>query len=446
MLDWEEKYEEYKIGLLDDKIEKLREKVESKKATKDEYKELKKCEREKESIKARPHQLENISEYKNKLEVFLDSVDAELERRENLKNINKEIKQLNDKMEEIQEECMEIEKQLKDSNLKGEDRKELEDEKQKLLSDKKENNIKFIEKQEELKGFLNTKSELSNKSNRELYDLALNVSSRISKCNIIGSNLISGKSWDNIEYRLDNLKEKTKYTRRETAKKIKVEKPQNIINSKKAENQDINNTEPKEESKDDFTDEDIEKMGEAIKKDVDNLKGKGTNNLPYYNNNYKRSFRYRHPIVAKLMDLFKAINDRVKLGNKDYKRYQEYNSEHERLKKIQDEIYAKSIKGTDVDEKDEKKKKSSDISKQENIEKVSEKDLGLDKDFRAQIRELAEKGMEGLSEKAAKRKAAEEKLAKFRASNREEEARKFGAEYAKQSNFRQKEDDDEREQ
>lgn len=75
-----------------------------------------------------------------------------------------------------------------------------------------------------------------------------------------------------------------------------------------------------------------------------------------------------------------------------------------------------------------------------------EETLDADKSFKEYIKQIAEKGMDGLAaeEKAARQAAAKEKLAQMRAANRAAEAKKFGQDYADKSDFRPKENEIER--
>lgn len=66
--------------------------------------------------------------------------------------------------------------------------------------------------------------------------------------------------------------------------------------------------------------------------------------------------------------------------------------------------------------------------------------------FKEYIKQIAEKGMDGIAaeEKAARQAAAKEKLAKMREANRAAEAHKFGQDYADKSDFRPKDNEQER--
>lgn len=438
MSKWEEKYEEYKSGLLDTKISELKLLVDNKTAKQEDYDELKKYGRIKENLS----KVENLLEYRDKLEKFLDNVDTEINRRETLKNNDKQIKELDRKIKKLQEEYVKVEQQLKDSNIKEEQKLKLEAKKSELLSNINENNSNFAKKQEELKSYLNTDSELKDKSPKQLNAVALKVSSRISKCNMAAKNLVDGKSWDFIEYRLDNWKEPTKYvSKRKIAKEAREMNKQEVPNIKGIESENTKekdsveenvkemeeqlrrmenpqNEIPKEVNEEKFTDKDIEEISEKIEEDL------GEDNKPAL------TFMDRHPRIAKILNFFRRFRNNESENEKYVREYYDRIEPQETNKDEKPAINEKPKEEEKIEEKVE--------------EKISEKDLGLDKDFRTQMRELAEKGMEGLSEeeKAERRKAAEEKLAKFRAENRAREAKKFGQEYADRSDFRQTNNED----
>lgn len=65
-----------------------------------------------------------------------------------------------------------------------------------------------------------------------------------------------------------------------------------------------------------------------------------------------------------------------------------------------------------------------------------------EKSFKEYIKDIAEKGMDGIKkeEKAARQEEAKKKLEEMRAANRKTEEEKFGKEYAKQSDYRNKDD------
>ena len=95
----------------------------------------------------------------------------------------------------------------------------------------------------------------------------------------------------------------------------------------------------------------------------------------------------------------------------------------------------------------EEKGKSEKIKAASALNKTEEsKEQDEDKSFREYIKAVAEKGMDGVSmeEKVAKQEKAERKLAEMREANRAAEAEKFGQDYAEKSDYRNKDDGEER--
>ncbi len=389
MNKWENKYEAYKNGGLDMEIEELRKAYDESHMNKEEYNNLVKYERIRDNLP----KVENLLEYRRELEKFLNSVDDELYRRERLTEITKEAEKLDESMKKIEEEYSNVEAQLKDKNLSQKEREELNGKKLEILYRRDENNKNYAKGQEELNSFLGEDNKFSDKSDEQLKGLALETSSRISKCNMAGRNLIEGKSWDYVEHVLNDWKEQTKYTgRRKIAEEAKKAK----------ENKELEKGQKK------FTDKNINDLEDPYmllnNYEYDEDLGEADNKL---------ATRPKHPILTRIKNLFKNLK------NKLFSREKDADNENE-----------------------EKSEKEGENNKKE----YSDKDLGLDKDFRTYIRDLADKGMEGLSdeEKAEKRKAAEEKLAAMRKSNREAEAAKFNGkgsfkkrDYAAQSDYRQ---------
>lgn len=82
----------------------------------------------------------------------------------------------------------------------------------------------------------------------------------------------------------------------------------------------------------------------------------------------------------------------------------------------------------------------------ENDEGEVKKENKEAKSFKEYIKEIAEKGMDGIAaeEKAARQEAAKAKLDEIRKANRASEANKFGKDYADKSDYRNKDDEEER--
>lgn len=84
------------------------------------------------------------------------------------------------------------------------------------------------------------------------------------------------------------------------------------------------------------------------------------------------------------------------------------------------------------------------IEEQAKSEAKEEVENDSDKEFKEYIKQIAEKGINGLEaeQKATRQQAAKEKLEQMRAANRATEAKKFGQEYANKSDYRTRNDDE----
>ncbi len=463
MSDWEEIFEEYRNGALENKIHELEELYKNAKASKEQYNELIKCKRIKNNLDKEGNILDkigNILEYKKELEVYLEEINLELHNRKKQKGINIEIQNLDNKMKVIEAEYARIEQQLKNPNLDAVERHKLETKKQKVLSLKNENNRQYGKRKSELEGYLNENSE---KTDEELNALALKVSSRISKCNIIGRNLLNGKSWDYIECRLDNFKEPTKYTGRRKIKKElnKQEANEQEVNEQKANGQKLNEQKANGQKLN-------EQKANGQKLNEQEANGQEVNrqeaNEQEVNRqeaNEQEANEQKHPTLAKIANVFRNLKHRIKSLFTRRQGIEEYLNELQ-LNELQGEMngnYDGELE-EDIPEEDRKgiekmieEEKAKKIKEEEEAKKIKEREkakktekrLGLDKDdedFKTYIREIANEGMNGV---AAKRtKAAEEKLAAMRAANRAAEAEKFNGkgsfknrDYGAQSDYRQ---------
>ena len=180
---WEKLYEQYQNGEMDQKIEGLKGKLESKKISRDEYKEYEK--------------MTKIKELKEKLK------DKEL----------------------LPEERKKVEADLKKT----------EKEKADLKIEANKNNIEFGKNNQQLSESDKNNKKFKRRTTEDLKNLITNKKIKISKCNVACSNLMRGASWKSIELKLDQVDE------RYTGKKEDLER------LKKAENP-IKTTEEKTET------------------------------------------------------------------------------------------------------------------------------------------------------------------------------------------------------
>lgn len=212
MRKWEIKYNELKNGNLDQNIQQLKQKVEEKSATKEEYKEYNKLLK----IKANMPKIANILEYKGKISEDLEKIEKELKILEKLEYLNENSEKISNvsksidiKMNKILEEKLDIQKQLKNQKLTNEQRKELVNRGKELDKEMDDNNQKYIKIQTALERKTIVENQVQGLSIEELESKRNELLQKRSKCNLVGKNLVEGLSWDSIEMNLDKWKDRT---------------------------------------------------------------------------------------------------------------------------------------------------------------------------------------------------------------------------------------------
>lgn len=386
MSKWEDKYEEYKNGGIDTVISKLTSKGISTKEDKKEYKRLSK-------IKDSMPQVENIMEYRNKLKEELKLLKSELETRKSLEQAADKKKKLEEKISKYQSRYEEIEKELKNKDLTDSERAKLESEKTEISTEMpKAQDERDKEEQTLFKG-LEEKREWSRTPKEEINNKILETQTKISKCNLVARNLLQGLSWEQIDIKLDNWKDRNLKGKKTSNPNI-VERYGFKLDTSKIEEPE------KEPEKGLYLNED--ELREDFKKASEY--NKTQTNYP------EVTFETRHPILSKMGKFFKKGFENIK-----------------------------SIFSEKTNKPDDKFIKEDVINTIEDIDNAEKED----KSFKEYIREIAEKGMDGISEeeKAAKQEELKKKLEELRSKNRENEAKKFGKDYAEQSDYRKKEDD-----
>ncbi len=374
MSKWEDKYNRYKNGGIDNAISVLAAKGISTKEDKKEYKKLTK-------IKDRMPQIENIVEYRNKLKDELKQLKDEMEIRKNLEQATDKKEDLEEKITKYQSRYEEINKELKNKDLKEDDRKKLESEKLEI-SEKMPKAQEERDKAEDtlFKG-LGEKRELSAVPKQEMNKRIFETQNKMSKCNLVAKNLLDGLGWEQIDMKLDNWQDK-----KFTAKDDKMAK--DIEEAKKLREEKVNNFEL-----------DRDKMI-----DLNELVNVEENKY----NKPALTFADKHPRLAKIGKFFKNIKDRFT--------------------------------------KKEESPNKEEIEEIEEIKEEKPEEVKEEKSFKEYIKEIAEKGMDGIAseEKAARQESAKAKLDEMRKANRAAEAKKFGQEYADKSDYRSKDDEEER--
>lgn len=388
--NWEMEYEKWNAGEYDARYEELTAKIEAKTCSKEELKEHKKME----ITKGNVPKVKNILELRKKLQEESYSTDEQIARIKNKTKTKEQMASLEKEMEELKLEAQLIDSKLKNKDLSEEERKELEDSKQKNISKREENDQKFMRNQTIMSNLISKDDEKSSDSSvEELKAKKISLSTQISKCNMACNNLMQGKSWAAVEVKLDNWKER--YTgKKDQAKEIadainEYKDNKSSVMTKDAVQTDINAQQPKKEK------EEIE------------------DNLPVEH----KTFAERHPRLAKIPFLAKIMD---KIGeNKAAKVIQEFdnndkNDEKGNVDQINNDI-SKEL-GTKVNEilgKDDKNSKDS-----------------KDNDFRMYLREIAEKGMDGIEEE--KKANARERLNAQTLKKANEYAERYGGRYNEQ--------------
>ena len=385
MNKWEDKYEKLKNGEFDARIDELKDKANNKTATKEEYKEYEKLSKSKNNL----GKVENVLEYREKLKEELNELKQEVETRKDAVLANQESKKLEKELVKITEEIIKTEKELKDPEIKEDRKDELLAKREELYGKRDENNSRYAKAQKALEGEFSREGELKNLSKKEIEDKALLLKTRMSKCNMVAKNLLNGASWDTIDLKLDNWDKK--YTKKKDVEKTKAE------NENSGKEGEVSAKPSLENKLGEFSEEDLISDSSAEK----------------YKKNKQLMSEDKHPRLTKIKNWFKKI-----------------------LKKEEKMLPEPEEKG-----KSEKIKAASALNKTEESKEQDE-----DKSFREYIKAVAEKGMDGVSmeEKVAKQEKAERKLAEMRKANRAAEAEKFGQDYAEKSDYRNKDDGEER--
>jgi hypothetical protein len=388
MNKWEDKYSKLKNGEFDARIDELKDKANNKTATKEEYKEYEKLSKSKNNL----GKVENVLEYREKLKEELNELKQEVETRKDAVLANQESKKLEEELAKITEEIIKTEKELKNPEIQEDRKNELLAKREELYGKRDENNSKYAKAQKALEGEFNREGELKDLSKKEIEDKALLLKTRMSKCNMVAKNLLNGASWDTINLKLDNWDKDKRFTRKKDEKSVENTKNENSNLEKEVSgNASLENKSEELDERDLFSDS----KSEA------------------YNKNKQLMFEKKHPRLAKIQSWFKKM----------------FGKEEKMLPEPEE-------KG-----KSEKIKAASALNKTEESKEQDE-----DKSFREYIKAVAEKGMDGVSmeEKVAKQEKAERKLAEMRKANRAAEAEKFGQDYAEKSDYRNKDDGEER--
>lgn len=254
--NWEIEYEKYKSTDTQVKLEELKNKLDTKTITRQEYDEYQKMLKVIDNLP----KVDNVIEYMEKLDQDLSVLKEEIRAREEQRqieekrikpeNLEKELEANLNKQYELIAKRKEINKKIALSSdekeiekLKSE-KEEVNQELSKLEIQAKQNNDIFVEmhstKKENKKL---TKKDLAKYSDEDLRAKCFEISAMISKCNMVASNLMKGLSRDSLQVKLEGWKDR-KFTSKEPLPLTRREK----MAIKEEENSSVNETEDKEET------------------------------------------------------------------------------------------------------------------------------------------------------------------------------------------------------
>lgn len=204
MKKWEEKYNQIKSAEFEKRLKELQTKYDSKTITKGELKELESSKRKKENVR----KVDNVLEYKGKLEEQLSKLKAEEIRRSNLSTNNKEMMRLQHELKGLKSRQEFVQQMMGNSNLSEQERQDYKNELTGLHEKVNRNQELFSRAYNARTDLENSTKDLALLPDGKLHGKITNISSKISKCNMICGKLVEGYSWDSIDVKLENWKER----------------------------------------------------------------------------------------------------------------------------------------------------------------------------------------------------------------------------------------------
>ena len=427
MKNWEEVYEKYKSGEMEQRYNELKEKVENNKVetkigddgkeyvekrelTADEYKEfqsMKNFTKVKENIA----KVGNILELKEKYKTEYKEMEVERARKKNLNAQKTMMQQIENDLKTKLEVRNRLTPFLYASDISDVKREEVKT----TLEDL---NGKIEELQEKYKtsieGFSledNLKTKYSELSDKDLRKSMRKVAIKISKCDIVAGELMEGQSWDRIDYKLDNwnkyvdkskivseltgknVKEEPKTKQQSSQEQPRIPAPQEQSTISAQQQRESQTTRTPQQKEEELAEQDF--IHNVIKK-KENKPAKVSD------------FLTQHPRIAKIVNWFRSINPIAKI-NARKEMNEEISARKEELRNIVER--EKSLAQEERTKTIEKEKARIEEEKEAN-------------EFKAYIREIAEKGSEGMKK---------EKFEAMKQAAYERETEKFGEEYAKKS-------------
>lgn len=377
MRKWEEKYNEIQSGKLDARISELQEKFNNKTITRDELKEFEKSKRIKENIS----KVDNVVEYKNKLEGQLKEIKAEQDRRKSLVDLEKEAKKLDGELGRLKIEKAVAESELKTPDLSDDKKAEIEARLAGIKDKMNKNQESYSKNQLTIAATSKVGGKLAESPDEELAGKRTNISSKISKCNMICGKLIEGYSWDSIDMKLEQWQD-----RKFTSKKETVDKMRNAAKEDKKEKTEKTSSQAREgqnrEAGKSKTTTGRTNPEESKEKQEEEKAG------PLVE---VSEFDRKHPRLAKIKNFFKKMGQSIK---------NTFTDKEEDLEKVEKE------EKTPVSQE-----KTSEVKAKEEAD-----------DFRSYIKVVADKGMKQADKerREAKKEATKQKLAEQNEKDKEE--------------------------
>ena len=225
---WEEEYMQYKNGEKHKEMQEIQTKLNNKLATKEEYDKLMKMKKIDNNIE----KVSNILELKNQLENQIKEIEAEESRRqgreEKISEQNKQDEAIYKEAQTIQLELASIEddkervkaelkEKAKNNTLSADEEQALNQKLAELDNKIAENNKKYVKNFEAIKNIekrvpekqpVMRSNKFSGISNEELDKKKFELSTKISKCNMVAGNLMKGMNWDAIDVKLEKWQDK----------------------------------------------------------------------------------------------------------------------------------------------------------------------------------------------------------------------------------------------
>ena len=381
MRKWEEKYNELQSGKLDTRIGELQEKFAHKSITREELKEFEKAKKIKENMP----KVENIVEYRKKLEGQLKELKAEQDRRKSLVDLEKEAKKLDGELSRLNVDKAVAERELKTPDLSDDKKAEIEARLAGIKEKMNKNQEAFSKNQLTIAATSKAGGKLAELPDEELQAKRTNISTKISKCHMICGKLVEGYSWDSIDMKLEQWNDRKLTSKKETAEKMRQSAKED--KKEKAERPDP----------------------EAKKEEKAPLKREGTGK--------------ERPIATPVPEAKKdeKAEQKEDKEEKSLVEVSEFDKKYPRLAKIKNffKRMGQSIKNTFTDKKEDLEQLDKETESEEKKEPVSKtidpevKAKEEADDFRAYIKSVAEKGMREADKERleAKREALKQKMA-----------------------------------